>query len=185
MCYVHIDIQISRIFPIILRIWKYRQAQQPKKHSLRLLIATAFRYHHCECFCSQIDLTELTIVKGEPDNNLNKKCVCLLNAAPKKCSKKAVFFFKNTQKSRTSVPFCLKCTFLCFLLKLPLFSRLVYVSHIKWRPAALKWISFAFSHLICFRLTTTTDCVIDCDCFHRRFSLTLSSKYLHDYLWVT
>ena len=45
-----------------------------------------------------------------------------------KCSKNADFFFKTTQKSR----------------KLHLFSRFVCVSHINWRPAALKWISFVF-----------------------------------------
>ena len=50
-----------------------------KKHSLSLLIAIAFRYYNYECFCSQIDLTELTIDKGEPGKSLNKRNVCLLD----------------------------------------------------------------------------------------------------------
>ena len=50
-----------------------------KKHSCRLLIAVAFRYRHYEHFYSQIDLT---IVKGEPGNSLNKKCVYFWDAAP-------------------------------------------------------------------------------------------------------
>ena len=43
-----------------------------KKYSFRLLMAIAFKYHHYECFGSQIELTELTIVKGKTGNSLNK-----------------------------------------------------------------------------------------------------------------
>ena len=50
-----------------------RKKQQAKKHSFRLLIAIAFRYHHYERFYSQINLSKLAIVKGEPGNTVNKK----------------------------------------------------------------------------------------------------------------
>ena len=46
-----------------------------KKYSFRLLMAIAFRYHHHECFYSQIDLTKLTIAEGGLGNNLNKNRV--------------------------------------------------------------------------------------------------------------
>ena len=105
MCYVQIDKQrwIHGILPVILKIQKWRQKQQAKKHSFRLLIATAFRYHHYECFCSQIHLTKLTVVKGEPGNHLDKRCVPFLDAAPLKMQRKAgcfffFFFIKNKIK---------------------------------------------------------------------------------------
>ena len=36
-----------------------------KTHSLRLLMAIAFKYRHYECSGSQIELTKLTIVKAK------------------------------------------------------------------------------------------------------------------------
>ena len=49
------------------------------KKTFRLLTAKAFRYHY-ESFCSQIHLTKLAVVKGEPDHNLVKKWVRSLGA---------------------------------------------------------------------------------------------------------
>ena len=66
-----------------------------KKHSFRLLMAMVFVYHHYECFGSQIELTNLTIVKGEPDNSQNKNAR-FLNAVPLKMY--IFFLLKNTQK---------------------------------------------------------------------------------------
>ena len=48
------------------------------------MIVIAFRHHHYEYFFSQINLTKLTIVKGEPGKSLNKKCICFLDDAPLK-----------------------------------------------------------------------------------------------------
>ena len=73
---------------------------------------------------------------------------------------------KNQEKS---VPFCLKCTILFFLWKLSMFSRLVHVMHIKWKPTSLKWIYFVFFCLFCFRLKTidhTTLVIVSTEDFH-------------------
>ena len=119
MCYVHM------IFPLILRIQKQKQKQEPKKHSFRLLMTIPFRYHHYECFLSQIVLTKLNIVKGGVDNSLNKKCICLLDAAPLIMQQKCYFFFLKIRKNlEKRVVFCLNSVFFCFLWKLPLFSSL-------------------------------------------------------------
>ena len=48
----------------------------------------AFRYHHYECFCSQIDLTKLTVVDGGLGNSLNKKCVYFSDGASLKNQQK-------------------------------------------------------------------------------------------------
>ena len=51
---------------------------------------------------------------------------------------KMLFFGLKIHKNQEkSVPFCLKCTILCFLWKLFLFYKLANVSHIKWRHTAL------------------------------------------------
>ena len=65
-----------------------------------------------------------------------------------KCCFFSLKIHKNQEKS---VSFCLKCAFSCFLWKLPLFSTLVHVNHIKWRPAALILLDFVFSLLYRFR----------------------------------
>ena len=80
---------ISKIFSVIQRIQKWSQKQQGK-NIFRLLIAIAFRYHHYERFYSQIDLTKLTIVNGEPGNSLNK-CINFLDAAPLKGCVRYIF----------------------------------------------------------------------------------------------
>ena len=71
-------------------------------------MVTAFRYHHYEWFCSQIDQTELTVVEGWLCNSLNKRVSV-------KIGKNAICFVKNTQNQEKHVPFCLQCAFFCFL----------------------------------------------------------------------
>ena len=120
-------------------------------------MAIAFRHYHYECFCSQINLDKLTFVYSGLGNSLNKKCVRLSDAATLKMLFFSLKIHKNQEKR---VAFCLKCAFLRFLWKLPLFSKLVGVSHIKWRPTALKWMSFVFSTLFHFRLKTVVHAIL-------------------------
>ena len=144
-------------------------------------MAVGFRYHHYECFCSQIDLTKLTIVEGGLGNSLYKKCIHFSDAAPLKNQQKCYFFFKNTQKSRKTYPLLLTMCMFCFLWKLPLFCTPVHVSHVKWRPAVLRWISFIFSS-ISLQIKNSSLHFFG-DCFRKRFSLTLESRYhQHKYL---
>ena len=86
------------------------------------------------------------VIKGKP-NWGEGKITPPLPRTPRlglEISKKAIFFFKNNQKSRKTCPLLLTMGIFCFLWKLPLFSTPVHVSHIKWRPKVLKWISFIF-----------------------------------------
>ena len=60
-------------------------------------------------------------------------------------AKKLSFFFKKPPKiQEKGVLFCLKCTSSCYFPKLPLFSILVCMSHIKCRPTTVIWIGFIF-----------------------------------------
>ena len=63
---------------------KIKVKTRTKKTFIQVIDDNSFRYHHYEYFCSQIDLTKLTIVKGRLGNSLNKKCVCFSDAAPLK-----------------------------------------------------------------------------------------------------
>ena len=58
-------------------------SENPKMEAKTSRKIIAFRYHNYEYFCSQINLTKLTIVKGEPDN-INKKSIYFLDAIPLK-----------------------------------------------------------------------------------------------------
>ena len=98
-----------------------------KNHSLSLLITIAFRYHHYECFAPRS--TQIN-VKDEKGNNRGKRCVS---------------FSKICKNQVKSVSFCLKCVLCCYFWTLPLFSRMVPVSCIKWRPTALNESFFFFS----------------------------------------
>ena len=87
MCYVHITYKVEFMGSFqLFENPKWSQKQQAKrKHSFRLLIAIAFRYHHYEHFYSKIDLTNRrNIVNAESGNSLNNKCVHFLDANPLK-----------------------------------------------------------------------------------------------------
>ena len=71
-------------------------------------MAIAFKYHHYECVCSQIDLGKLTIVKAGLGNSINKKCVHFSDAAPLKMYQKCYFSLTIHKNQEKRVPFCLK-----------------------------------------------------------------------------
>ena len=57
-------------------------------------MATAFKYHPYECFGSQIQLSKLSIVKGEPDNSQNKNESLFWTPSLLKCN---FFAYKYTK----------------------------------------------------------------------------------------
>ena len=139
-------------------------------------MAIAFRYHY-ECFCSQIDLTKFTIVEGGLANSLNKKCVRFSDAASLKNQQKCYFFFKNTQKSRKTCPLLLTmCIFLFSLEAAFIFQTSSCESHY------VETYSSEMNQFISLQIKNVSLHFFG-DCFHKRFSLTLASRYhQHKYL---
>ena len=146
-------------------------------------MAIAFRYHHYECFCSQIELTNLTIVKGGLGNSLNKKSVCFSEAAPLKMQYKCYIFSIKIHKNFIKcIFFCLKCAFFWFSLEAAFIFQISPCEPNQVETYSSEMNQFCFFSSILLRTKNGSSCYFG-DCFHRRFSLILASRYhQHNYL---